>query len=286
MRRARSCKSSFILSALAFALLGSIRLSLFAEGTPEVIVERNQSYLNADSADPYAMQMCKADLYFPPKRGFPLLVWIHGGGMIGGSKIGFDKIATLFAQQGVGVVAINYRLSPQVKYPVYIDDCALAVAWARNHADEWGVDPNKIFVGGHSAGAYLTLMLALNHTLLTDVGVDPDSLAGFIPISGEISTHFTVIAERKLPKGTVLYDSAAPLFYVSKQMPPLYMFVADSDMPGRLEENKKFLMAAQRAENQTTQLSVIARRTHETIESKMKEPGDPVFNSILQYIRK
>ena len=129
-------------------------------------------------------------------------------------------------------------------------------------------------------------MLALNHTFLTNVGVAPDSLRGFIPISGEISTHFTVIAERKLPQGTVIFDEASPLFYVSKQMPPLDMFVSEADMPGRLEENKKFLAAATQAGNKTTQLNVIAHRSHVSIESKMAEPGDPVFNAVLQFIQK
>lgn len=73
----------------------------------------------------------------------------------------------------------DYRLSPQVHYPVFVQDSASAMRWAFDHAADYGVDPSRIFVMGHSAGAYNAAMLALDKRWLGAVGLSPSRLAGW-----------------------------------------------------------------------------------------------------------
>ena len=145
--------------------------------------------------------MCRLDFYRPAAAvpgGNPLLVWFHGGGLETGDK-GEERQVT-FAQRmganGVAVASANYRLSPQATYPSYIEDAAQAVGWAVRNARNLGCNPSAIHVGGESAGGYLAAMLAMDSQYLASAGVDEEQVAGFIPMSGQMMTHFTVRKER------------------------------------------------------------------------------------------
>lgn len=76
----------------------------------------------------------------------------------------------MFMNQGFAVVAVNYRLSPKAQNPAYTEDAAAAVAWAYKHIEEYGGSPRRVFVTGHSAGGYLTLMVGLDKSYLQNTG--------------------------------------------------------------------------------------------------------------------
>ncbi|MGN1246305.1 MAG: alpha/beta hydrolase, partial [Muribaculaceae bacterium] len=129
----------------------------------------NVSYIEGNEADAYRVERCKLDLYVPEgKTGFPTVVFFHGGGLEGGEKF----VPELLKEQGFAVVAPNYRLSPRAQHPAYIEDAAAAVAWTMRHIAEYGGTSSKVWVCGHSAGGYLTLMLALDKSYLGAHGVD------------------------------------------------------------------------------------------------------------------
>jgi len=94
----------------------------------------NVPYKTGDSLSSYEQKRCLLDVYLPKagtEKRFATLVWFHGGGLTGGSKDADStkKVALGLAQSGVAVVVPNYRLSPQAKYPAYIEDATAAVAW-------------------------------------------------------------------------------------------------------------------------------------------------------------
>jgi len=194
-------------------------------------------YPEAESgADAYIKERCVLDVYYPEKiKNFPTVVWFHGGGLTAGNK----SIPKELKEQGMAVVAVNYRLYPKIKAPVYIEDAAAAVAWVFKHIKAHGGDPELIFVSGHSAGGYLTSMVGLDQRWLNTHDIDANQIAGLIPFSGHTITHFTVRKERGIEGTQPVVDDLAPLYHVRKDAPPLLLITGDREMEmmGRYEEN-------------------------------------------------
>ena len=188
------------------------------------------------SAAQYRAERCKLDVYYPKgKKGFKTIVWFHGGGLTGGSKYLPEQLK----KKGVAVVAVNYRLSPIAKSPAAVQDAATAVAWTFKHIAEYGGDPSQIYVSGHSAGGYQTLMLALDKKWLAAEGIDADSVAAYYPISGQTATHFSIRTERGISFTTPIVDCMAPLNNVRKMGTRLVLFTGErsKEMMARYEEN-------------------------------------------------
>ena len=218
---------------LSFILL-LIGLTLQAQETYKTV--KDISYIPAGETDGYRKERCKLDVYYPVgKKGFPTIVWFHGGGLEGGGK----HVPEMFMNQGFAVVAVKYRLSPKAQNPAYTEDAAAAVAWAYKHIEEYGGSPRRVFVTGHSAGGYLTLMVGLDKSYLQEYGVDADSIAAYLPISGQTVTHFTIRKERSLPEGIPVIDQYAPCNKARKDTPPFVLITGDRnlEMADRYEEN-------------------------------------------------
>lgn len=193
-------------------------------------------YKSGEQLTDYMIERCRLDIYYPENvTGFSTIVWFHGGGLRAGNKF----IPNTLKKQGFAVVAVNYRLYPKVKSPVYIDDAAASVAWVFEHIEKYGGDKNKIFVSGHSAGGYLTSMIGLDKSYLHKYGVDANSIAALIPFSGHTITHFTVREERGIKGTKVVVDELAPIFHIREDAPPLILITGDreKEMLGRYEEN-------------------------------------------------
>ena len=218
---------------LSFILL-LIGLTLQAQETYKTV--KDISYIPAGETDGYRKERCNLDGYYPVgKKDFPTIVWFHGGGLEGGGKY----VPEMFMNQGFAVVAVNYRLSPKAQNPAYTEDAAAAVAWAYKHIEEYGGSPRRVFFTGHSAGGYLTLMVGLDKSYLQEYGVDADSIAAYLPISGQTVTHFTIRKERSLPEGIPVIDQYAPCNKARKDTPPFVLITGDRnlEMADRYEEN-------------------------------------------------
>jgi acetyl esterase/lipase len=196
-------------------------------------------YRNEPGATAYMRERCVLDLYYPTDvSGFPTVVWFHAGGLTSGEK----WIPEGFRDQGIAVVAVNYRLSPQVKSPAYVEDAAAAVAWCLENIEQYGGARDKVVLSGHSAGGYLTSMVGLDKRWLEAHGFDANELAGLAPISGHTVTHFTVRAERGIEGTRVIVDDMAPQYHVRSDAPPVLLITGDreKELLGRYEENAFF----------------------------------------------
>ena len=194
------------------------------------------SYVSEDETDAYRLERCRLDIYYPENSdGFATLVWFHGGGLEGGSKSLLGELRG----QGFAVVDVNYRLSPKAACPSYIEDAAQAMAWVFNNIDEYGGTPEQIYVGGHSAGGYLTLMLVLAKDYMAAWGADADRIVKAYPVSGQTATHYTIKAERGLSRDIPVIDEFAPSNNVRKEGAPIMLITGDDDleMLARYEEN-------------------------------------------------
>lgn len=194
------------------------------------------SYVSGSETDTYRLERCKLDIYYPEnKKDFSTIVWFHGGGMEGGNKFIHKELR----EQGFAVVAVNYRLSPKAKNPAYIEDAAEAVAWTFRNIEKYGGRKDRIFVSGHSAGGYLTLILAMDKKYMAAYGADADSVAAYLPVSGQTVTHFTIRKERGLPNGIPIIDEFAPVNKARKDTAPVVLITGDKnlEMADRYEEN-------------------------------------------------
>ena len=218
---------------LIFAVF-SIAIAGFAQD--KYTTKKDVPYTDSGETDSYRKERCKLDIYYPQdKKGFKTIVWFHGGGLEAGSK----SIPEGLKNAGIAIVAPNYRLFPHCKCPEYTQDAAKAVAWVRRHIAEFGGDTSQIYVGGHSAGGYLTLMLALDKSYLQAEGVDADSVKGYFPLGGQCATHYTIRKERKISYTLPIIDKYAPLNNARKLSTQIMLMTGERSLEqmARYEEN-------------------------------------------------
>ena len=164
----------------------------------------------------------------------PVVVFFYGGAWQEGSRGDYLFVAEALTQRGYVVVVPDYRLYPEVKYPDFLHDSAAAVAWAARNADRHGGDRTRIFLMGHSAGAHIAAMLALDSTFLDAQKVSRASVKGLIGLAGPYD--FLPLTE---PNVIALFASepnlalTQPIHYVStsaaKTTPPVLLLHGDDD---------------------------------------------------------
>ncbi len=243
------------------------------------VTENNLSY-SIDFSDSYKSERCVLDFYYPEKgKGFATVIWFHGGGLKGGSK----SIPSALMEQGIAVVAPNYRLTPKVKAVACIEDAATAVAWVFKNIEKYGGDPDKIFVSGHSAGGYLASMVGLDKAYLAKHGIDANRIAGLIPFSGHTITHFAVRNERGIPRHQPVVDALAPLYHVRPDAPPLLLITGDRELEllGRYEENAFMMRMMKVAGHKDTRLFELDGYGH-----GMTQPAFPLLVNEVKRICK
>ena len=133
----------------------------------------------------------RLDLFFPPGEGWPLVVFVHGGGLNAGDKgqrIGgkdfYRNVGRHYVEQGVGAAVVNYRLLPGVHWRTQLRDVAHAIRYARERAGEEGGEESRLFLLGYSAGAQLVVRAALDEAILADVNLSPADVCGVVAVSG------------------------------------------------------------------------------------------------------
>lgn len=218
-----------------FLLLFSVLLSSLL-ASQETVYQTVRELPYSSSDDAYARERCRLDVYYPVNRAdCPVVVWFHGGGLTGGQK----DIPARLRESGLVVIGVNYRLLPKARIDDCLGDAAAAVAWAFREAGRYGGSAQKIFVSGHSAGGYLTTMIGLDKRWLARYGVDADSIAGLIPFSGQMISHFAYREMHGMGNLQPLVDEYAPLYHVRPDAPPLVLITGDRELElfGRYEEN-------------------------------------------------
>ncbi|MEM7665297.1 MAG: alpha/beta hydrolase [Pseudomonadota bacterium] len=120
----------------------------------------------------------------PADAPLPVLLFAHGGSWRSGDPVDYGFIGRAFVPKGFVVVLAGYRLHPDAVYPAMLEDTARSIAWARHEIAQYGGDPDRIFVAGHSAGAYNVVTTALDRQWLGRHGVSADEIAGIIGLSG------------------------------------------------------------------------------------------------------
>ncbi len=248
-------------------------MSLFAD---EYRYERDIQYRD-QTGDDYTRKMCRLDIaYTPEAKSAPVIVWFHGGGLSAGSK----AVPQELMQHSMVVVGVGYRLLPNVTTDQAIDDAAAAVSWVFDNIGRYGGSPSKIYIAGHSAGGYLVDMVGLDPSRLARYGKDADALAGIIPFSGQVITHFATRAKMGLSPLQPLIDPSAPLYHVRKDCAPMLILTGDRELElyGRYEETAYFWRLMKLAGHPNVTLYEIDGYNH----GDMPEGGYPLAVKFIQ----
>jgi acetyl esterase/lipase len=255
-----------------------------AADAPAAVVRKDLSYYAGEAADARSHLL---DLYLPEgKKGFPMILFIYGGAWQSGSKDLYGPLAQNFVRQGIGVAVANYRLSPAVKHPEHERDVARAFAWLAKHAKEYDADPARLYVMGHSAGAHLVALLALDPRYLKAEGLTGASIRGVIGVSGPYTLP-PGLMEKVFGADEAKRQDAFPLTHITDQeakaIPPFLIQAADGDYPG-LPEVAKQCAAALEKHGVKARQEVIAGRDHISIIVRMTQADDPAVKQIVEFV--
>lgn len=187
----------------------------------EVHVDTNRAYAAGSGH--------QADIYRPNAPGpSPVMVFLYGGGWRNGSKADVAYVGAAFARRGFVVVIPEYRHIPAVGLSEILGDNAAAVAWTIGHAAEFGGDPHRVVVAGHSSGAWAAAMLGLDATWLKRAGASPGDLAGVVGLAGPYATSaLTDPLDKQIFSGTD--PTMQPINHAAGRHPPLLLLTGAED---------------------------------------------------------
>ena len=223
--------------------------------------------------------------------GAPLVIFFYGGSWSMGSRGEYAFAGQALAAQGFVVMVVDYRLHPEVRYPDFLDDCARAVGYGLEHARELGADPRRVFLFGHSAGAYNAAMLALDPRWLRAAGHSPDELAGWVGLAGPYD--FLPIVDPDVQR---VFDWPAtapdtqPIHHVDDLARPLPAFIgaARDDSVVRPEKNSVPLAEALRARGAAVTFKSYAHVNHALLVGALAWPLTafaPVLDDAAAFMR-
>lgn len=221
----------------------------------------------------------KLDIYHPLVPGGaaggvpPLVVFFYGGSWSSGDREEYRFVGQALASAGAVVVIADYRLSPQVRYPVFVQDCALALAWAFEHAAALGSDARHVTVMGHSAGAYNAAMLALDPRWLGAVGHAPTELKSWIGMAGPYD--FLPIGDPATQVAFSWPDTPAdsqPLVHANAKAPRTLLMAAKNDKLVDPVRNTQALAAKLRNDGVDVTLRIYERVSHVTLIGSLGTP--------------
>lgn len=231
----------------------------------------------------------KLDVYRPRAAGpSPVVVFFYGGSWNKGERADYKFVGEALAARGIVVAVADYRLYPDVRYPQFLEDSARAVAWVQREARRFGADPGKLFVMGHSAGAYNAAMLALDARWLEAQGLSPARLAGWIGLAGP----YDFLPSRDPDVQPVFHHpdyprGAQPVEHASTAAPRAFLGAARSDSVVDPVRSTRALAGKLRAAGVPVTLEFYERVNHVTLVGAFARPLRglaPVLRDVSDFI--
>jgi acetyl esterase/lipase len=219
-------------------------------------------------------QRQKLDVYQPatpaPPGGWPVVVFFYGGSWHWGNRAEYTFAGEALASRGVLALIADYRLYPEARYPDFLDDSAMATAYALREARRLGGNPQRVYVMGHSAGAYNAAMVALDERWLKAQGQSPASLAGWIGLAGPY--EFLPISN---PQAQVVFHhphyppGTQPIDYVQRHTPRAFLGAAHNDHLVNPVRNTEQMAARLKAAGAPVQMKLYEGVDHVTLVASM-----------------
>ncbi len=286
------------LRVAALVVLAAVSAAVLSACSPVKLVDRltpDNTYI-AETGIAYGEDpRQKLDVYQPlPARSDavgqrPLIVFFYGGTWSSGDRGMYRFVGEALASQGAIVVIPDYRLSPGVTYPVFVQDSARAMKWGLDKAVRLGADSKRVYVMGHSSGGYNAAMLALDPRWLGEVGASPKQLAGWIGLAGpyDFLPMGDPDAQRAFDWPNTPRDSQ-PIHHVTSASPPALLMDASKDKLVDPVRNTAQMAQKLRAAGVRVEMREFDNLGHVTLIGAVAKPirwiGGPVMPPILDFV--
>lgn len=191
------------------------------------------------------------DVYLPAaaETPAPLLVWFYGGAWDSGEKRLYRFIARRFTAMGYAVAIPNYRLTPEVRFPAFVEDAAAALAQLTRHAQQSvHLSSGPVLLAGHSAGAYIAVQVTADKRYLTQHKLSSDRVAGIIGLAGPYDFHPYDVPASQAAFGSAPASASQPVAQDLSHMPSLLLIHGDKDTTVRLRNSRRLAEAAPQAD--------------------------------------
>lgn len=231
------------------------------------------------------------DIYLPEKNaagGSAVLIFFHGGSWRDGEREGYGFLGRAFASRGFVTVIADYRKSPAVRFPAFVEDTAAAIAWVYANIATHDGDAERIFIMGHSAGAHIAMMTALDPQWLAAENLTPGVIKGVIGLAGPYDFLPLTSESSKIALGhwPDLIETQ-PITYARGDAPPLLLLTGDKDTVVK-PRNSKILSAKIQALGGQQQLQIYPDVDHADIIMAVARPfrqKAPILQDVTEFVR-
>ena len=265
----------------------------------EIIKFNDLQYVTIDGVDP---KLNSLDIYTKKSEELkPIMIYVHGGSWRLGDKSSVGLKPNIFIENDYLFISVNYRLSPNVKFPAHAQDVAKAISWVYSNSEEYGGDKNQIYLMGHSAGAHLVSLVSTDERYLQENNLDLNIIKGVISLDTVYDFNLLYDTYSNVPDAYILTFGKDPEFLrfsspinyvkIDKEIPPMFIAYSGGGIVGSLRErdiqSENFVNKLREA-NIYSELLPALDKSHMDINIDFGSPNDYVTKKsfeFLEYIR-
>lgn len=234
------------------------------------------------------------NIFEPKKPNSPkdVLIFIHGGNWNSGRKSQYSLIGRNWTKRDIVYVIIDYPLSPSATYKEMAEYSAKSVKWVKENIQNYGGNPDRIFISGHSAGGHLAALISIDDQYFQKLGM-ANPIKGLILIDAAGLDMYGYLLEEKLPKDHTYFKTfssdqkvwkdASPLYHLHKRMPPMTIFRGEKTYPSIVSSNEKFIKAMQEFAPETP-YEIIKGKKHVPMVTQFFNPWNKRYNKIHHFM--
>lgn len=242
----------------------------------------------------------KLDVFVPKKikkgEDLPVLVFVHGGNWNSGGRGLYRWLGGRLARKGMLAVVIDYPLSPAARYDDMAQSTAAALAWTARHAADYGANPARIFVSGHSAGGHLAALVALDEQYLKKAGADTGILKGVILIDAAGLDMYTYLKDeagladnpsygQTFTTNPAEWKKASPIFYTSVTQLPMLLFQGGKTYPSIARSTARFLNTLQK-KGSRVDFHLLPGKKHVPMITQFLNTFNPQYDRITEFMER
>jgi acetyl esterase/lipase len=246
-----------------------------------VIARPDHAYVS-DGLDKHMLDV------FSPRTGvgYPVFVFVHGGGWTAGDRRNYAFIARAIAAEGIVVVVPSYRLWPTTDAVGMAEDIGAASAWTFEHIRDYGGDPRHVVIGGHSAGGHLAALVGFDSRYLRDSGATSNRFAGVALLSGTYDLRPANFTDDALFGSTMQKRmQLSPILYLNDATPPVLAVCASDEAPISCRLRNQLAAAISEAHGHVRIFDAIGRTHISEIVDIAEVPTDALRAALAAFIR-